>query len=136
MAAPQWQILGFLTNMKPSNIYKITRLKTGHVEPNPNPFGMSQQPSHSAQIGISIEPLNQIASQSPNAITEPSNTTTFMEFAESAVQNLFDYVASFGVTQSQMTLNPNETFIPMSALKNWYTNFKRKLQLNPQFWRS
>jgi hypothetical protein len=24
----------------------------------------------------------------------------------------------------------------MSVLRNWYTNFIRKLELNPQFWRS
>ena len=134
------QLLGFLTNGKPSSIYKITKLKNdpaGMNNPTNSMFGFGQQTScHNAQIGISIEPLDQIASQSPNAITEPSNTSTFLEFAERAVQNLFDYVASFAVTQSQMTANPTEVFVPMSVLRNWYTNFSRKLQLNPQFWRS
>lgn len=137
-APPEWQLLGFLTNAKPSSIYKITKLKTESTSSMSYPASSFSfaQPSHNAQIGISIEPLNQIQSQSPNAITEPSNTSTFLEFADNAVRNLFDYVASFSVTQSQMTPNPNEVYIPMSALRNWFTNFSRKLQLNPQFWRS
>nr|CAG4635053.1 EOG090X0D82 [Alona affinis] len=137
-APPSWQLLGFVTNAKPSSIYKITKLKNdpAGMSSSASSFGFGQQSSHNAQIGISIEPLQQIASQSPNAITEPSNTSTFLEFAERAVQNLFDYVASFAVSQSQMTPNPNEIFVPMSVLRNWYANFSRKLQLNPQFWRS
>lgn len=134
---PVWQLLGHLTNVKPSNIYKITGLKKNPGGYNPSPFGLN--PSgihHHAQIGISIEPLTLISTQSPSAIAEPSNTTTFQEFAERTVQHLFNYVASFAVTQSQMTPNPTETYIPMSALRNWFNNFTRKLELNPQFWRS
>ena len=135
-AAPVWQLLGFLTNNKPSNIYKITGLKKSSGSFNASPFGLQGGIHHHAQIGISIEPLTLISSQSPSAITEPTNTSTFQEFAERTVQNLFNYVASFAVTQSQMTPNPSETFIPMSALRNWYNTFLRKLELNPQFWRS
>nr|CAG4649668.1 EOG090X0D82 [Scapholeberis mucronata] len=135
--APVWQLLGFLTNNKPSNIYKITGLKKNIGNLMPSPFGLNQGGiHHHAQIGISIEPLEVISSQSPNAITEPTNTSTFQEFAERTVQNLFNYVASFAVTQAQMTPNPTENYIPMSALKNWYNGFLRKLELNPQFWRS
>jgi len=103
---------------------------------NPIPMFGSAQISHNAQIGISIEPLSQIASQSPNVVTEPSNTSMFMEFAQRVIQNLFDYAASFAVTQAQMTANPNESYVPMSALRSWYNNFLRKLELNPQFWRN
>ena len=136
MSPPSWQLLGFITNNKPSAIFKITKLKPTLGSGNPVPTFGTGQISHNAQIGVSIEPLSQIASQSPNAITEPSNTSTFMEFAQRVVQNLFDYVASFAVAQSQMTANPNESYIPMSAIRSWYNNFLRKLELNPQFWRS
>ena len=135
---PVWQLLGFLSNSKPSSIYKITGLKKSLAgSMNPSPFGINQSGiHHHAQIGISIEPLSLISTQSPSAITEPTNTTTFQEFAERTLQNLFNYVASFAVTQAQMTPNPTENYIPMSALRTWYTNFLRKLELNPQFWRS
>ncbi|KAK4016128.1 hypothetical protein OUZ56_031087 [Daphnia magna] len=134
---PVWQLLGHLTNVKPSNIYKITGLKKNPGGYNPSPFGLNPGGiHHHAQIGISIEPLSLISTQSPSAIAEPSNTTTFQEFAERTVQHLFNYVTSFAVTQSQMTPNPTENYIPMSALRNWFNNFTRRLELNPQFWRS
>ncbi len=98
-------------------------------------FGQAQI-AHNAQIGISVEPLQTIASQTPPSMTEPSKATLFMEFAQKTVQNLFDYIASFAVTQSQMIPSPNESFIPMSALRNWFTNYERRLQQNPNFWRS
>lgn len=135
-APPVWQLLGFLTNNKPSSIYKITGLKKNLGNPNPSPFGPSAGVHHHAQIGISIEPLNLISSQSPSAITEPTNTSTFQEFAERTIQNLYNYLASFAVTQSQMMPNPRESYIPISALHSWYSSFIRKLELNPQFWRS
>lgn len=136
-APPVWQLLGFLTNNKPSNIYKITGLKKNLSSLNPSPFGLNKGGvHHHAQLGISIEPLDLISSQSPSAITEPSNTSTFQEFAQRTIENLYNYVASFAVTQAQMTPNHTESYIPMSALGNWHSIFLRKLELNPQFWRS
>nr|CAG4638724.1 EOG090X0D82 [Cyclestheria hislopi] len=135
-APPTWQLLGFISNNKPSAIFKITKLKPEPGRAGITPvFGLGQI-SHNAQIGISIEPLEQIAMQAPSIVTEPSKANTFMEFAQKTIQNLFDYVASFCVAQSQMMPNPNETYIPMSALRNWYNNFERRLQQNPNFWKS
>lgn len=91
---------------------------------------------HHAEIGISIERIEDLAAQSPNAITEPSNTTTFQEFAGRALENLLNYAGSYAVTQGQMTPNPSESFVPMTVLRRWYENFTRKLQMNPQFWRT
>ena len=91
--------------------------------------------SHNAQIGISIEPLTEIMSQS-TSVAEPSTAATFMEFARSTLQNLFNYTASFAVSQSQMMPNPTETFVPMTALKNWYSNFQHKLERDPNFWKN
>ena len=135
-APPSWQLLGSITNNKPSVIFKVTKLKTSTASQSSVPAFGSGLIAHNAQIGISIEPLSQITIQSPNINAEPTNMSSFMEFAKQVVQNLFDYVASFAVTQSQMTANPNESFIPMSAVRNWYNSFLRKLDLNPQFWRS
>nr|CAG4646558.1 EOG090X0D82 [Macrothrix elegans] len=133
---PVWQLLGVLSNNKPSAIFRITGLKKSSSLIS-TPFGIQQANiHHHAQIGISVEPLEQIANLSPSVATEPSNTSTFIEFSEKMVNNLFNYVASFALTQSQMVPNPTETFIPMSSLRNWYTNFLRKLELNPNFWRS
>jgi hypothetical protein len=102
-------------------------------------FGsMSLQQSHNAQIGISVEPLTQLAQQIPitNCLSETTVVPPFLEFSTKMLENFFNYAASFAQQQEQMTPNPTESFVPMSTLKNWFENFERRLQQNPYFWRS
>ena len=89
-----------------------------------------------AQIGLSVEPLAQLQQMTPAQSVNPSVVNSFSEFSQKTVESLFNYSASFGVTQQQMTPNPTETFIPISTLRNWYENFLRRLQQNPYFWKS
>ena len=90
---------------------------------------------NSAQIGISVEPLDQLQNQTPAANTCVSNVDSFVQFSTKMVENLYNYVSSFGLTQSQMVPNPSETFVPLSSLQTWYNNFKRKLEYDPNFWK-
>jgi len=45
---------------------------------------------------------------------------------------------SFAVTPSQLasSSSASETYVPLSSLRNWYNTFERRLQQNPNFWRS
>lgn len=133
-AAPSWQLLGFITNLKPSAIFKISKLK-----PDPSnivtPFGV-QPISHVAQIGISIEPLQQLELQTPNALGTPSNANSFMEFSNKMLENFFNYIASFAVTPNQILGNTTDNFVPLNTVQQWYINFQRRLEQNPNFWKS
>lgn len=51
------------------------------------------------------------------------------------IENFLNFASSFAVTQAQMVANPSETFVPLSTLHNWYNNFQRRLQQNPNFWK-
>ena len=52
------------------------------------------------------------------------------------LQNFVNYSSSFSVTQAQMSPAPAESFIPLSVVQRWYENFQRRLEMNPNFWKS
>jgi hypothetical protein len=91
-----------------------------------NGLDMSQTQMHhlNANIGISVETVAQI-----DALTPAVGTNNYVEFAEKMLQNFFNYAASF----SQDT--PNGQYVPLVTLTNWYENFKRRLIINPNFWK-
>ncbi|MGH0166823.1 UNVERIFIED_CONTAM: hypothetical protein FKN15_051048 [Acipenser sinensis] len=116
---PVWQLLGFITNEKPSAIFKITGLKSG--EGGQHPFGMMSIPQTPsvAQLGVSIEPLEQLVQQTPVASATVSTVDSFTQFTQKMMDSLYNFSSSFAVTQAQMTPNPSEMFIPASVILKW-----------------
>ncbi|XP_042244247.1 protein Hikeshi [Thunnus albacares] len=134
---PVWQLLGFITNDKPSAIFKISGLKAG--EGGAHPFGSmasSSSSSSMAQVGVSVEPLQQLVQQIPVSGAAVSTVDSFMQFTQKMLDSLFNFAASFAVSQRQMTPNPAETFIPSSCILKWYENFQRRMSQNPNFWKN
>lgn len=143
-----WQYLGYITNEKPSAIFKISSVKPKDLSANPfgQDFSMDTMmgggggglaaatPHQSALIGISVEPLSEIAQKTPTTDTQASTVDSFTEFSQKMLENFFNYASSFSVDYSQ--LKPSETYVPFSVLQQWYTNFQRRLQANPNFWKS
>lgn len=133
LAPPNWQLLGHISNNKPSAIFKLSGLKKpSEIDnfANVNAFGQ-QAISHNAQIGISIEPLVNIQEVPPL-----ENPNTYVTYAQKMLESFMNYALSFTVTQSQMVPNPSATYIPLTAIQNWYTNFERRLSQNPNFWKT
>lgn len=84
-----------------------------------------------AQLGISVEPLAQIqfqASSPADATAVDSHT----EFCTKMAESLFNHLASYGGSVAVPT-HPGESFFPMRALEQWYSNFRRRLEQNPNF---
>ncbi|KAL6106074.1 protein Hikeshi [Pungitius pungitius] len=128
-----WQLLGFITNDKPSAIFRISGLTAG--EGGAHPFGSS--PSSSvAQVGVSVEALDLLAQQTPVSGAAAPTADSFAQFAQKTLDSLYNFAASFAVTQAQMTPNPSETFIPSSCVLKWYQNFQRRMSQNPNFWKT
>ncbi|XP_067170689.1 protein Hikeshi isoform X1 [Apteryx mantelli] len=131
-----WQLLGFVTNEKPSAIFKISGLKSG--KGSQHPFGAMNLPQTPtvAQIGISVELLESLAQQTPVASAAVSSVDSFTEFTQKMLDNFYNFASSFAVTQAQMTPNPSEAFIPANIVLKWYENFQRRLTQNPLFWKT
>lgn len=132
-AKPNWQLLGILSNNKPSAIFKLSNLKQ-HCDTSSQPLNaFSQFPSITinAQIGISIEPLINAESQITSLNNTNHNLSTFVEFTQKMVQNLYNYVSSYAVD-----CGSQQTMVPLLSVQKWYENFERKLNLNPNFWKS
>ncbi|CAB4055070.1 HIKESHI [Lepeophtheirus salmonis] len=146
-----WQLLGSLTNEKPSAIFKISKLKRdegnkGLNEDMAQRFGRlcNHVPgpvidsSDNAQLGISVESLVNIQGQTPVKEAEASSVPTFVEFSQKMVDNLFNYTSSFALSPSDIVnrRKANETYVPFSSIQNWYSNFERRLSQNPYFWKN
>nr|CAG4644288.1 EOG090X0D82 [Lepidurus arcticus] len=129
-APPTFQYLGFISNSKPSAIFKIGKLKFESQNGAGLTFGSSVSPH--AQIGISIEPIERITDLTPAPAVQPSIIPTYAEFAEKMIENLYNYTMSFGVTYP----NNQGVMIPASALTNWYKTFKQRFEKNPYFWKT
>ncbi|KAK2141896.1 hypothetical protein LSH36_1023g02068 [Paralvinella palmiformis] len=133
-----WFFLGQITNNKPSVLFKVANLRTGSGDDKSSPFGVmpASQPNV-AKMGISMEPLAQLAQMTPAANTSISKLDTFVEFSTKTLENFFNYASSFALTPSQMQpAHATQTFVPMNTLQNWFQIFQRRLQANPYFWRN
>eukprot|EP00057_Strongylocentrotus_purpuratus_P033003 XP_789731.3 PREDICTED: protein Hikeshi [Strongylocentrotus purpuratus] len=134
-----WHNLGYISNEKPSVIFKISGLK--NIQSTSNNFFMhaqqsnSQLPSTSAHIGIAVEPLAELKQQTPAANTQASNVESFVQFTQKMLENFYNYASSFSITQAQMTPQPGVQYLPTDVLTKWYENFQRKLSQNPNFWK-
>lgn len=157
-APPTWNYLGFLTNEKPSAIYKLSNLTLSSLrnEINTNPslidnnnsmaFNYTQAPViHVAQIGISIEPISSVAHMVPALETAASNVNTFTEFINKTIANLYNYCSSFSRPANDIMGNPfqnnlnnnnNAQYIPLSSLQTWYENYSRRLSNDQNFWKT
>jgi hypothetical protein len=88
--------------------------------------------SHVAQVGLSIESESVVAQLTP---TISNDVPTHFEFGKKMLENFMNYASSFTIQQSQMVPNPSENYVPLSILNTWFTNFQRRLEQNPGFWK-
>lgn len=133
-APPTWQLLGYISNEKPSAIFKVSNIKkSSDFSEEIMMFGQ-QQTALLARIGISVEPLLDVQQQYASVASEHYNTVNL--FGEKMLENFVNFTSSFIVTPAQMIANAGDSYIPLSTMQTWYNNFLRKLQQNPNFWKT
>lgn len=133
----KWIFLGRITNQKPSAIYKLGKLKIEENHLLSHPFGnvdLKQETNsnnlNNALIGISVEPISMLSAESTSD-TQPSTLASFVEYTQKMLENFYNYSSSF-----VLTLPDGQQYVPLVSLQNWFNNFKRRLELNPQFWKN
>ncbi|XP_031817758.1 protein Hikeshi isoform X2 [Sarcophilus harrisii] len=110
----------------------------GAGEGSQHPFGtmsITRTPTV-AQIGISVELLDNLAQLTPVGNAAVSSVDSFTQFTQKMLDNFYNFASSFAVSQAQMTPNPSEVFIPANVVLKWYENFQRRLSQNPLFWKT
>ena len=133
-----------LSNAKPSAIF---RLRGTFTPPNPNTtitaafstpflngenmFQQQQSQDVTAVLGLSIEPLSQIAAQVqslPSSLVKPGVDLTrdATVLAERIVKHLFNYISGF--TGGGGGFMSPEAMIPMGVIAKWYENFLNKVK--------
>ena len=87
---------------------------------------------------ILVFALQELGSKTADMQTEASAVPSFIEFSQKMVENLFNYTSSFAVSPADMTMRarPSENYVPFSVMQQWYSNFERRLQQNPYFWKT
>ncbi|KAE9421193.1 hypothetical protein Angca_004108, partial [Angiostrongylus cantonensis] len=130
-----WNYLGFISNMKPSVIFKIAQLHLSEVR-HTGIFsdGMGVSAIGSVQVGLMVEPLAAIEGKEAADGTQASQQVG--EFAETVLRNLVNHVESYTTRLARSDGQGFADYIPVSALQEWYNNFRRRFEHNPYFWRS
>lgn len=78
-----------------------------------------------------VEPLANI-----QEVQSQNSSESYVSFAQKMLENFMNYVLSYSLTQANMLPDPTATYVPLSTVQNWYTNFERRLVNNPNFWKT
>eukprot|EP00800_Vazella_pourtalesii_P002129 TRINITY_DN11969_c0_g1_i1.p1 TRINITY_DN11969_c0_g1~~TRINITY_DN11969_c0_g1_i1.p1 ORF type:complete len:215 (+),score=28.62 TRINITY_DN11969_c0_g1_i1:97-741(+) len=134
---PLWQYMGFISNEKPSAIFRITRAETGTI---PGTIGnlASNIPQNlsltTALIGISVEPIVEISNKIP---VEKSLVPTIdykSQFITKMLDSFVNFALSFEVPVAAINPMSGGQYIPSSVVKQWIEKFQTRVNLDPEFW--
>ena len=146
--AMSWQLLGALSNEKPSAIFRVSGVKSssgggstydGDVmmdgEGATSNFVSPSPATAVAQIGISIEPeavvQEQMREKAAGAASKQltrvgaSEEAEVMTIARKLLQHFYNYVSSF--------MGPNTDAAAMRIMQDWYNTVERKVKLDPSW---
>ena len=82
-------------------------------------------------IGISVESLNTIDALTPATSTAANVLNELVDYAQKMLENFYNFSASFAKDGGD-----GQQYVPLTTLQQWYQNFKRRLEMNPNFWKN
>jgi hypothetical protein len=132
----RWIYLGKISNDRPSEIFKISNLTHETSDSAMQLFASAMedmQPHISrGMIGISVEPLANINNLTPATEMQTAASIGLLnEFTQKMLENFYNYASSFSKDAPD-----GRSYVPLTTLQTWFENFKRRLEMNPNFWKS
>ncbi|KAM7539955.1 hypothetical protein Aperf_G00000039408 [Anoplocephala perfoliata] len=132
-----WSYLGFLSNERPSAIFRVSGLKRNHLTQIANPFQNVSNASAgsvvTARLGISLETQVELSGQTPALENSSTSLGVYdgVKFAQFAAENLFNFASGY----AQEVPGTSDAYVPLSVIKRWLDTIQRKLLLDPDFWK-
>eukprot|EP00049_Salpingoeca_infusionum_P008560 m.142030 g.142030 ORF g.142030 m.142030 type:complete len:189 (+) comp14047_c0_seq5:208-774(+) len=120
---PSWQYVGFICNEKPSALFRLSDVQ------------MPEGEVSVAQIGLSSEPLAELAQAAPTPQAKALTQSDLVTFTNFTVESLFNFVTSFSCTPEEAATKEQDDWFPIGCLHKWFETFKNKLEHDPVFWR-
>jgi hypothetical protein len=139
-----WQYLGYISNQKPSAVFKVHQPRPEETNTNTNTGNIhffTQMPPPStntvAQIGIQLMDLPTIQTQF-NVPTQESaaQLNDFITYAQKMLVSCYNFVSSFAQDILNHATGKMEKIVPLSLIDRWYQNFEAKLKRDPYFWKN
>ena len=134
---PLWQYLGFISNEKPSEIFRITRTETvnmhgtiGNIASNiPQNLSLT-----TALIGISVEPIVDFSNKIPDEKSIVPTIDYKSQFLTKMLDSFVNFALSFEVAAVAINPMSGEQYIPSRVVKQWIEKFQTRVNLDPEFW--
>jgi hypothetical protein len=129
-----WRFIGFIAPDRPSAIFKIgsERARTGDVEMAPEPAN--------AVLGVALEPLAPLLARGAAAApaARSFHTEDMALFGQRMLESFVHFAQSFTFPAIPPPPAPSAPVhvVPADVIDRWYAQFRRKLELDPTFWRN
>ena len=108
-----WEYRGCVSNASPSEVFPLQW-----------PTMPDGSPAPTAQIGVSVEPIAEVAEKEQRVLGSKEH------FAKRVAMDLFRYMESF---QAATVLNSEQMVVPLNILDRWFTKFLDKFRRDPDF---
>ena len=95
---------------------------------------MGESPMSYALIGVSVEPLEVLAQQTPATALAAPTLTDFANFSQAMVLDFYNFASSFDVSAAQ-AMQYADSYVPMRCLNAWLERFQGKMARDPYYWR-
>uniref|UniRef100_A0A915NTP2 Hikeshi-like domain-containing protein n=1 Tax=Meloidogyne floridensis TaxID=298350 RepID=A0A915NTP2_9BILA len=123
----QWNYLGFISNEKPSALFKIGQLTKQQQQQNPQNFSFNasnmntnffnNSAVHSALIGVKVEPMIEILRRNENEETSTNEQLSSLAlFPEKMLRNFVNFMHSFAVSFPKPNTTQYEEYVPAKSV--------------------